>query len=167
MTEKVAPFSSRQRSWRIVLMKLACGLTIYANMENLLSRHWHSLPRDEIETLLESNAEKGLDMFEVAHRQKNFGSNRLPEAPPRGALMRLLAQFHNLLIYVLLGAALIAIVILGVVLAMIGVTARARPAMLPAWAGRGGCAMNQCRAGRDSAATGTSSVNSLREERPI
>jgi magnesium-transporting ATPase (P-type) len=46
--------------------------------------------------------------------------------------MRLLAQFHNLLIYVLLGAALIAgvmghwvdtIVILGVVLAMIGLTA--------------------------------------------
>ena len=93
-------------------------------------------------------------MFEVAHRQKSFGANRLPEAPPRGALMRLLAQFHNLLIYVLLGAALIAgamghwvdtIVILGVVLAMIGVTAWARPAMLPAWAGRGAGAMNQCR----------------------
>jgi magnesium-transporting ATPase (P-type) len=59
--------------------------------------------------------------------------------------MRLLAQFHNLLIYVLLGAALIAgamghwvetSVILGVVLAMIGLTA---------WAGRGACAMNQCR----------------------
>ena len=123
-------------------------------MDNLLSRHWHHLPRDEIESLLESNAEKALDRLEVAHRQKNFGSNRLPEAPPRGALMRLLAQFHNLLNYVLLGAALIAgamghwvdtIVILGVVLAMIGVTARARPAMLPAWAGRGACAMNQCR----------------------
>lgn len=80
-------------------MKLARGLTRDANMDNLLSRHWHHLPRDEIESLLESNAEKGLDMFEVAHRQKNFGANRLPEAPPRGPLMRLLTQFHNLLIY--------------------------------------------------------------------
>jgi magnesium-transporting ATPase (P-type) len=39
---------------------------------------------------------------------ERYGPNRLPEAPPRGPLMRLLAQFHNLLIYVLLGAALIA-----------------------------------------------------------
>jgi magnesium-transporting ATPase (P-type) len=87
---------------------------------------------------LESNAEKRLGMLEVADRQKHFGSNCLPEVPPRGVFMRLLAQFHNLLIYVLLGAALIAgamghwvdsIVILGVVLAMIGLTAWARPAM--------------------------------------
>jgi len=40
------------------------------------------------------------------------------------------------------------------------------PSMLPAWAGRGACAINQCRVGRDSTATGTSSVNSHREERP-
>ena len=63
---------------------------------------------------------------------ERYGPNRLPEVPPRSPLMHLLAQFHNLLIYVLLGAALIAgvmghwvdtIVILGVVLAMIGLTA--------------------------------------------
>ncbi len=67
----------------------------------------------------------GLDTAEAARRMERYGPNRLPEAPPRGPLMRLLAQFHNLLIYVLLGAALIAgamghwvdtIVILGVVL---------------------------------------------------
>ena len=53
------------------------------------------------------------------------GPNRLPEAKPRSPLLRFLAQFHNLLIYVLLAAALVtallqhwldAGVILGVVL---------------------------------------------------
>jgi len=67
----------------------------------------------------------GLDSAAAARRLELYGPNRLPEAPPRGPLMRLLAQFHNLLIYVLLGAALIAgamghwvdtVVILGVVL---------------------------------------------------
>jgi len=58
-------------------VELARGLTRDANMDNLLSRHWHHLPREEIETLLESDAEKGLDIFEVVHRQKNFGPNRL------------------------------------------------------------------------------------------
>ena len=46
-------------------------------MDTLLSRHWHHLPRDEIATLLESDAAKGLDMFEVVHRQSHFGPNRL------------------------------------------------------------------------------------------
>jgi magnesium-transporting ATPase (P-type) len=67
----------------------------------------------------------GLDAASAARRLQQYGPNRLPEAPPRGPLVRLLAQFHNLLIYVLLGAAFIAgamghwvdtVVILGVVL---------------------------------------------------
>ena len=67
----------------------------------------------------------GLDAASAARRLRQYGPNRLPEAPPRGPLVRLLAQFHNLLIYVLLGAAFIAgamghwvdtVVILGVVL---------------------------------------------------
>jgi len=49
---------------------------------------------------------------------------------------------------------------------VIAIFTMAIPSMLPAWAGRGACALNQCRVGRDSAATGTSSVNSHREERP-
>ena len=116
-------------------------------------RPWHAQPQETVFSELDAGA-TGLDTAEATRRMERYGPNRLPEAPPRGPLMRLLAQFHNLLIYVLLGAALIAgamghwvdtIVILGVVLAMIGLTAWARPAMLPAWAGRGACAMNQCR----------------------
>jgi magnesium-transporting ATPase (P-type) len=67
----------------------------------------------------------GLDTAEASQRMERCGPNRLPEAPPRNPLIRLLTQFHNLLIYVLLSAAVIAgamghwvdtIVILGVVL---------------------------------------------------
>jgi potassium/sodium efflux P-type ATPase len=67
----------------------------------------------------------GLTQAEAAHRLAQQGPNRLPVAQPRGWLRRLAAQFNNLLIYVLLVAALITLwlghrvdtaVILGVVL---------------------------------------------------
>jgi len=88
------------------------------------TRPWHAQPQERVFTQLEAEA-TGLETAEAARRLERYGPNRLPEAPPRGPLMRLLAQFHNLLIYVLLGAALIAgamnhwvdtAVILGVVL---------------------------------------------------
>ena len=47
----------------------------------------------------------GLSDREAADRLAKYGENRLPEAPRRGALVRLLSQFHNVLIYVLIGAA--------------------------------------------------------------
>jgi magnesium-transporting ATPase (P-type) len=50
----------------------------------------------------------GLTSAEVARRQVRYGLNQLPAARPRSALGRILSQFHNLLIYVLLGAAVVA-----------------------------------------------------------
>lgn len=49
----------------------------------------------------------GLSETEAATRLKRHGANRLPEAPRRGPLVRFLSHFHNVLIYVLLGAAVI------------------------------------------------------------
>lgn len=46
----------------------------------------------------------GLTDAEAARQLALHGPNRLPEARARGPLLRLLAQFHNVLIYVLLGA---------------------------------------------------------------
>jgi magnesium-transporting ATPase (P-type) len=76
-------------------------------MDNLLARHWHHLPCDEVETLLESDTEKGLDTFEVAHRQKNFGPNRLTLKKGKSPLVLFLLQFNQPLVYILLGAALV------------------------------------------------------------
>jgi calcium-translocating P-type ATPase len=47
----------------------------------------------------------GLTAAEAAARLARHGPNRLPEAHSRGPFLRFLAQFNNVLIYVLLGAA--------------------------------------------------------------
>jgi len=88
------------------------------------SRSWHQL--DAAQTLTELEVtETGLETSEALARLERHGPNRLPEPETRGPLMRFLAQFHNVLIYVLLAAGVVtgllqhwldAGVILGVVL---------------------------------------------------
>lgn len=67
---------------------------------------WHSLTitsaLDELET-----STSGLSPGEAEARLTKFGFNRLPAAPRRSAAVRLLLQFHNVLIYVLIGSAAI------------------------------------------------------------
>ncbi len=50
---------------------------------------------------------EGLSLLEVERRLGIYGLNRLPAPPRRGAWKRFLLQFHNILIYVLLGSAVI------------------------------------------------------------
>jgi magnesium-transporting ATPase (P-type) len=52
-------------------------------------------------------APDGLSQAEAQKRLDDHGPNRLPEPPRRSALVRFLLQFHNILIYVLLGSAVI------------------------------------------------------------
>jgi cation-transporting P-type ATPase F len=80
-------------------------------MDTLLSRHWHHLPRNEIATLLESDSTKGLDIFEVAHRQTHFGPNRLTLKKGKNPFVLFLLQFHQPLVYILLGATAITFVL--------------------------------------------------------
>ena len=87
------------------------GVTRDGIMDTLLSRHWHHLPREEIATLLESDASKGLDTFEVSHRQKRFGPNRITLKKGKGPLLLFLLQFNQPLVYILLGAAAITFVL--------------------------------------------------------
>ena len=75
-------------------------------MERILAEHWHAVPAEEALTLLGSGA-KGLDLFEVDHRQKSFGRNVLSEKEKESALKRFLLQFNQPLIYILLVATLI------------------------------------------------------------
>ena len=76
-------------------------------METLLSRHWHHLPPDEVETLLETSAAKGLDTFELDRRHAHFGPNRLTTKKGKGPLELFFLQFHQPLVYILLAAALV------------------------------------------------------------
>ena len=67
---------------------------------------WHAMPADEAQRRLEVGA-AGLDAAQVQQRLQRYGPNRLQGAPRRGPLLRLLLQFHNVLLYVMLAAALI------------------------------------------------------------
>ena len=67
---------------------------------------WHALAADQALAALASNAD-GLTDGEAERRLAEHGPNRLPPPKRRSPLLRFLAQFHNLLIYVLLGAAVV------------------------------------------------------------
>jgi magnesium-transporting ATPase (P-type) len=68
---------------------------------------WHAIPVDEVVNRLATDIAKGLDPADAAARLKTYGPNRLPEGKRRGPLLRLVAQFNNVLVYVLLGAGFI------------------------------------------------------------
>jgi magnesium-transporting ATPase (P-type) len=68
---------------------------------------WHALSADAALDALATCAD-GLTRDEAAARLAASGPNRLRPPPARGPLLRLLAQFHNVLIYVLLGAGVVA-----------------------------------------------------------
>jgi cation-transporting P-type ATPase F len=80
-------------------------------MQTLMEHHWHHLPTDEVRVLLETDATKGLETFEVRHRQERFGPNAL--TPQRGVspLVRFLRQFNNPLILILLASSVITAVL--------------------------------------------------------
>ncbi|MEF8702658.1 MAG: cation-transporting P-type ATPase [Candidatus Accumulibacter sp. UW26] len=65
---------------------------------------WHQIPAAEALSAQQSS-DSGLSEEEVARRLAEHGPNRLTPPKKRGALGRFLLQFHNVLIYVLLGAA--------------------------------------------------------------
>jgi len=70
----------------------------------------------------------GLSTAEARTRAERYGPNALPEAPGRSGFVRFLLQFHNVLIYVLLGAAFVTAALqhwidTGVILAVVLVNA--------------------------------------------
>ncbi len=67
---------------------------------------WHALPADEARRRLDAD-DAGLDAALVQQRLRRYGPNRLRRAPKRGPLRRFLAQFHNVLLYVMLASALV------------------------------------------------------------
>ena len=69
---------------------------------------WHTLATDEVTQRLETIPQSGLSMDEARQRLERHGFNRLKEKPKRPAWMKFLDQFKDLLVIVLLGAAVLA-----------------------------------------------------------
>jgi magnesium-transporting ATPase (P-type) len=89
--------------------------------------NWHSL---DVEPALQEadTTPEGLSVEEAGRRLERFGPNRLRPAQRRGPLVRFLLQFHNILIYILLIAAVVTAVLehwidSGVILAVVIVNA--------------------------------------------
>ncbi len=68
---------------------------------------WHNLAAQDVVQQVRTSPDQGLSQDGAAERLARYGANRLPEAAKRGAMVRFLLQFHNILIYVLLGSAVI------------------------------------------------------------
>ncbi len=75
-----------------------------------MKKSWHEEKVEDILSLLEVGP-SGLQADEARRRLVEHGPNKLPEPPRPNAWRRFLAQFHNILIYVLLGAAAITAVL--------------------------------------------------------
>lgn len=71
------------------------------------AKKWYAIEAEEVLKELDVDAEQGLDSSEVKKRLEEYGRNELPKGKKRQWWMRLLLQFHNTLIYVLIAAAVI------------------------------------------------------------
>jgi Ca2+-transporting ATPase len=94
-------------------------------MKELPEKTWHALSAEESVESLQTDAKRGLTREEAARRREAFGPNAVPPHGGAGPLWRFLLQFHQPLIYILLGAAIVTLalqeyvdsaVIMGVVL---------------------------------------------------
>lgn len=70
-------------------------------------RPWHALEVDEVRTHVETDLESGLTTESVTSRQDEFGKNVLPEKEKTPEIIKFLKQFNDVLVYVLLAAAVV------------------------------------------------------------
>lgn len=68
---------------------------------------WHSMEVDEVIEKLNTDRKKGLEEKEASKRLEEYGKNELPKGKKHPWWKRLLEQFNNVLIYVLIAAAVI------------------------------------------------------------
>lgn len=69
--------------------------------------HPHSTPVDDTLTHFDTDADRGLTADEASRRLDEHGPNQLPEPPAPNPVLRFLSHFNDVLIYVLLVAAVV------------------------------------------------------------
>src|SRR5690554_1347492 len=99
-----------------------------AEDDNKTRNNWHALETEEVLQELNSDQKQGLNEDEVSVRQEKYGKNILPKEKKQSWWKRLLQQFNNMLIYVLLVAAIVTALMdhwidTGVILAVVIVNA--------------------------------------------
>ena len=78
----------------------------HQTIEQTDTNNWHEIATDAVLDRLDTSPD-GLAETEAAERLNIYGFNRLPEPRTRSSFHRFILHFHNVLIYVLLGSAVI------------------------------------------------------------
>ncbi|MFW5663710.1 MAG: cation-transporting P-type ATPase [bacterium] len=78
-----------------------------AEVKEKKKTRWHSMEAQEVVKEFDTSESEGLSKDEAGKRLEEHGRNELPGGKKQSWWMRLLQQFNNVLIYVLLAAALI------------------------------------------------------------
>ena len=68
---------------------------------------WHHMEVPDVLDKLSTDDAKGLTADEVKQRLQSYGPNKLPETKKKHVILRFLSHFHNVLIYILLAAAVV------------------------------------------------------------
>ncbi|MEN8302881.1 MAG: HAD-IC family P-type ATPase, partial [Campylobacterota bacterium] len=76
-------------------------------MQHLVGKSWHSIESEKTVEIFESDATDGLGPLSIKHREEYFGKNLLKEKKQDSKLKKFFLQFHNALIYILLGASIV------------------------------------------------------------
>ncbi len=79
-------------------------------LENASTTHWHSLDPQTSLAKLQVNPEHGLSTQEAQARLEKYGRNELREQPRPGFLQRLLNQFKDTVVLLLIGASIVSAV---------------------------------------------------------
>lgn len=94
---------------RVVPKFKAGGLTM--GVEDTAAKSWHSLPLDQVLQQLAADPQAGLSQAEAARRLQQFGENKLETAKPVRWYQILARQFFDVLIGILLLAAVISVAV--------------------------------------------------------
>jgi magnesium-transporting ATPase (P-type) len=83
------------------------GLNLHGIKKSMVDHDaWHSLTPEKTLSKLNTQA-SGLTQLQAQQRLQQYGLNRLPEPARTSAWFRFLLHFHNVLIYVLIGSAVV------------------------------------------------------------
>ena len=80
-------------------------------MQSVAHNFWYQLRFDEIVGLLETDLSIGLSGAEIESRAKEFGPNKLAEALPQRWWLKLLNQFNQLVIWILIAATILSAIL--------------------------------------------------------
>lgn len=83
------------------------GTTLQAPSGIVDVRAWYAKPAEALVDELRTDLHSGLPIDDVACRRAQDGPNELPEAPPPSLLKLFLSQFASLIVWVLIGAAIV------------------------------------------------------------